>query len=61
MNTLILDSTNIDLNVGLCINGHLYFVSYPCWQQQSEKMIPEIEKLLLCKIIDRIISQNKVG
>ena len=46
MNTLILDSTNIDLNVGLCINGHLYFVSYPCWQQQSEKMIPEIDKLL---------------
>lgn len=46
MNTLILDSTNIDLNVGLCINGHLYFASYPCWQQQSEKMIPEIDKLL---------------
>ena len=46
MNTLILDSTNIDLNVGLCINGHLYFVCYPCWQQQSEKMIPEIDKLL---------------
>ena len=46
MNTLILDSTNIDLNVGLYINGHLYFVSYPCRQQQSEKMIPEIDKLL---------------
>ena len=46
MNTLILDSTNIDLNVGLCINGLLYFVSYPCRQQQSEKMIPEIDKLL---------------
>ena len=25
------------------------------------EMIPEIEKLLLCQIIDRIISQNKVG
>ena len=47
MKTLILDSTNIDLNVGLAIDNKLVsYVSYPCWQQQSEKMIPEIDQIL---------------
>ncbi|MBR1581805.1 MAG: tRNA (adenosine(37)-N6)-threonylcarbamoyltransferase complex dimerization subunit type 1 TsaB [Bacilli bacterium] len=48
MISLILDSTNRDLNVGLGIDDKLVdFVSYECWQRQSESMIPEIEKLFL--------------
>lgn len=66
MNTLILDSTNIDLNVGLFTNGHLDYVSYPCWQQQSEKMIPEIDNLLKRnhvspKEIDEVLVTNGPG
>lgn len=53
MKTLILDSTNIDLNVGLAIDNKLVsYVSYPCWQQQSEKMIPEIDQILKNNHID---------
>ncbi len=45
MKTLLLDSSNIDLCVGIAINNELkYSCSYPCWQRQSEMMIPELEK-----------------
>lgn len=45
MNTLLLDSSNIDLCVGIAIDNELkYSCSYPCWQRQSEMMIPELEK-----------------
>lgn len=45
MKTLLLDSSNIDLTVGICIDNELkYSCSYPCWQRQSEMMIPELEK-----------------
>ena len=45
MKTLLLDSSNIDLCVGIAIDNELkYSCSYPCWQRQSEMMIPELEK-----------------
>lgn len=46
MVTLYLDSTGNDLNVGLSIDDKFFKVSYPCFQRQSETMIPEIDKLL---------------
>lgn len=46
MNTLYLDSTYKDLNVGLEKNGEIFEISYECFQRQSELMIPEIKKIL---------------
>lgn len=45
MKTLLLDSSNTDLSIGIAIDNEMkYVVSYPCWQRQSELMIPELEK-----------------
>lgn len=46
MNSLLLDSTYKDLNVGLKKGNDFFKTSYECYQQQSELMIPEIEKIL---------------
>ena len=47
MITLLLDSSNIDLTVGLSDNSTLVdYISYPAWQMQSEYMILEINKIL---------------
>ena len=47
MATLLLDSSNTSLSVGVESNGTLLgFTSYESWQSQSEHMIPEIDKLL---------------
>ena len=47
MATLLLDSSNTSLSVGIESNGVLLgFTSYESWQSQSEHMIPEIDKLL---------------
>lgn len=47
MATLLLDSSNTSLSVGIEINGELAgFTSYEAWQVQSEHMVPEIDKLL---------------
>ena len=46
MNSLLLDSTYKDLNVGLLKDKTLYKTSYEAFQKQSELMIPEIDKLL---------------
>lgn len=47
MATLLLDSSNTSLSVGIESNGSLLgFTSYESWQSQSEHMIPEIDKLL---------------
>ena len=44
---LLLDSSNIDLSVGLAKDGKiLEYTSYEAWQCQSEYMIQEIDKLL---------------
>ena len=44
---LLLDSSNTSLSVGLSCGDELIdFVSYECWQSQSEHMIPEIDSLL---------------
>ena len=44
---LLLDSSNIDLSVGIAQDGKLLdYVSYEAWQCQSEYMIQEIDKLL---------------
>ena len=45
MKTLLLDSSNTDLTIGICIDNEIkYRVPYPCWQRQSALMIPELEK-----------------
>lgn len=47
MATLLLDSSNTSLSVGIESNGELLgFISYEAWQAQSEHMIPEIDKLM---------------
>ena len=47
MATLLLDSSNTSLSVGIENNGLLIgFASYEAWQQQSEFMVPEIDKLM---------------
>lgn len=66
MNSLLLDSTYKDLNVGLGINGEVFETSYEAFQRQSELMIPEIEKILkehniLPKEINEIIVTHGPG
>lgn len=47
MATLLLDSSNTSLSVGIESKGELLgFISYESWQAQSEHMIPEIDNLL---------------
>ena len=47
MATLLLDSSNTTLSVGVESNGELLgYTSYEAWQAQSEHMIPEIDALL---------------
>jgi len=47
MFTLILDSSNAMLAVGLADDNHVIkSVCYEAWQEQSEYMIPEIDSLL---------------
>ena len=44
---LLLDSSNVDLSVGLAKDNKVIdFISYEAWQCQSEYMIQEIDKLL---------------
>ena len=54
MVTILLDSSNTNLSVGVARdNLILGYVSYEAWQQQSEYMIPELDKLLKEKNIKR--------
>ena len=47
MYTVLLDSSNTNLSVGIARDNLLLEnVSYEAWQQQSEYMIPELNKLL---------------
>lgn len=47
MKTLLLDSSNTDLSIGVAVDNKIvYSVSFPAWQRQSEFMIPEIEKAI---------------
>lgn len=47
MATLLLDSSNTSLSVGIESNGKLIgYTSYEAWQAQSEHMIPEIDNLM---------------
>ena len=47
MFTILLDSSNTNLSVGLAKDNLLLdYISYEAWQQQSEHMIPELDKLL---------------
>ena len=47
MFTILLDSSNTNLSVGLAKGNLLLdYISYEAWQQQSEFMIPELDKLL---------------
>ncbi len=45
--TILLDSSNTSLTVGLAKEHHLIdSISYESWQSQSEHMIPELDNLL---------------
>lgn len=47
MITIILDSSNTNLSVGIARDNLLLeYISYEAWQRQSEYMIPELDKLL---------------
>lgn len=47
MYTLILDSSNVDLSVGLAKDDKLIdFINYEAWQSQSEYMTNEIDNIL---------------
>lgn len=47
MLTLMLDSSNTDLSIGISKDYNIiYKTSFACWQRQSELMIPELEKAL---------------
>ena len=47
MYSLLLDSSNTNLSVGICKDNQvIYQTSFSCWQRQSELMIPELEKAL---------------
>lgn len=47
MITILLDSSNTNLSVGIAKDNLLLdYVSYEAWQRQSEYMIPELERLL---------------
>lgn len=47
MYTVLLDSSNTNLSVGLARDNLLLEnISYEAWQQQSEYMIPELNKLI---------------
>ena len=47
MITILLDSSNTNLSVGIARDNLLLeYISYEAWQRQSEYMIPELNKLL---------------
>ena len=47
MVTILLDSSNTNLSVGIAKdNNLLHYISYEAWQRQSEYMIVELNKLL---------------
>lgn len=47
MIAVLLDSSNINLSVGIAKDNLLLdYISYESWQRQSENMIPELEKIL---------------
>ena len=49
MADIYLDSSSDFLAVGVCKdeNSELLYVTYKCWQAQSEYMLPELEKLCI--------------
>lgn len=54
MITILLDSSNTNLSVGIAKDNLLLdCVSYEAWQQQSEFMIPELSKMLDKHNIDK--------
>ena len=58
MITILLDSSNTNLSVGIARDNLLLdYISYEAWQQQSEFMIPELDKLLKKYDIDK----NEIG
>ena len=58
MFTILLDSSNTSLTVGLAKDDVLLeSVSYEAWQSQSEHMIPELDNLLIKHNVER----NQIG
>ena len=54
MLTILLDSSNTCLTVGLAKDKKLIdFTHYECWQEQSEHMIPELDALLKKNNVNR--------
>lgn len=61
MITLLLDSSNRDMSVGIADDDKLIdFTSYEAWQSQSEVMVPELDKLLKKHNIQRDDIKNIV-
>lgn len=47
MLSILIDTSNTDLAVGLAKDGHVFdFVRYEAWQRQSEFLVVELDKLL---------------
>lgn len=45
--TILLDSSNISLSVGVALDDKLLkYTSYEAWQEQSEHMVPELDAIL---------------
>ena len=67
MYSLLLDSSNTNLSVGISKDNQLiYQNSFSCWQRQAELMIPEIEKALnetslSLKDIDEVVCAKGPG
>ena len=54
MITILLDSSNTNLSVGIARDNLLLeSISYEAWQRQSEYMIPELSKLLEKYYVDK--------
>ena len=54
MITILLDSSNTNLSVGLAKDNLLLdYISYEAWQRQSEYMIPELDKLFKKHGVDK--------
>ena len=51
---LLIDTSNTQLNVGLCKDKQLIdYISYEAWQRQSELLVVEIDKLLTKHNVNR--------
>ena len=59
MITILLDSSNTNLSVGIARDNLLLeSISYEAWQRQSEYMILELDKLSFATPTDRLVFEE---